>query len=116
MGLGHPGYLQLLDERRLLHIQKSGSYGTQADPFLNFTTVAELSGQPRYLYPVHRSIEKLVRVLNLHAQGRVGELEEEFMDVASLLDCATAMLREDAARKLVRLREEAPGGGDPRAS
>ena len=93
---GHPGYRKLLDERWGLHQEKSGGYGTGKDPFANFTAVAQLTGQPRYLYPVHRTIEKLTRVLSLHAQGRVGELEEEFKDCASLLDCATTMLREDS--------------------
>lgn len=92
---GHPGYLRLLGERTHLHCEKSAGYGTHDDPFANFTAVANLTGQPRYLYPVHRTIEKLTRVLSLHAQGRVSELEEEFKDCASLLDCATAMLRED---------------------
>ena len=94
---GHPGYMKVLDERRALHVEKSSGYGTGSDPFANFTAVAEMSGQPRYLYPVHRTIEKLTRALSLHAQGRTGELEEEFKDCASLLDCATAMLREDSS-------------------
>jgi hypothetical protein len=81
-GLGHPEYLALVDDILQLHKDKSA--------------VAELTGQPRYLYPVHRSIEKLTRVLSLHAQGRTAELEEEFVDVASLLLCAAAVLREDS--------------------
>jgi hypothetical protein len=92
---GHPEYLSLADEIRRLHVLKSGGYGTGPDPFANFTAVASLTGQPRYLYPAHRSIEKLTRVLSLHAQGRTAELEEEFLDVASLLLCAAAMLRDD---------------------
>ena len=92
---GHPGYVALLDELRALHKTKSAGYGTGDDPMGNFTAVAHLAGQPRYLYPVHRTIEKLTRVLSLHASGRVGELEEEFLDGASLLLCAAAMLRDD---------------------
>lgn len=95
MSGGHPEYMKVLDERRALHIEKSAGYGTGDDPFANFSAVAQMTGQPRYLYPVHRTIEKLTRVLSLHAQGRVDELEEEFKDCASLLDCATAMLRCD---------------------
>ena len=94
---GHPGYKKLLAERLDLHVEKSRGYGTGSDPFANFTAVARAKGQPRYLYPVDRVQEKLTRIYSLHAQGRVGELEEEFKDCASLLDCATAMLREDAA-------------------
>ena len=95
-GQGHPGYLRLLDELRGLHKVKSGGYGTGSDPMANFTAVAAVTGEPRYLYPVLRSIEKLTRVISLHASGRVAELGEEFLDVSSLLLCAEAMRREDA--------------------
>ena len=94
-GQGHPGYLRLLKERVALHVLKSGGYGTDTDPFANFTAVARMKGQPRYIYPVDRVQEKLVRVYSLIAQGRDEELEQEFSDMASLLDCATTMLRED---------------------
>lgn len=107
---GHPEYVRLLEERLALHIEKSGSYGTEDDPMRNFSIVADLTGQPRYLYPVHRALEKLTRVLSLHAQGRTGELEEEFVDVASLLDCATAMVRED---EILRNEERAAPKDDP---
>jgi hypothetical protein len=95
-GAGHPEYVALAEELLALHKTKSGGYGTGTDPFANFTAVASLSDQPRYLYPVHRTIEKLTRVLSLHEQGRSGELEEEFLDGASLLLCAAAMLRDDS--------------------
>lgn len=95
-GQGHPEFLKLLDDLRALHLLKSGGYGTGDNPFENFSAVATLTGQPRYLYAVHRSIEKLTRVLSLHEQGRTAELEEEFMDVAGLMLCAAAMLRDDS--------------------
>ena len=94
-GQGHPGYLRLLKERVELHILKSSGYGTEADPFANFTGVAEIKGQPRYEYAIDRVTEKLIRVHSLMRQGREDELEQEFTDMASLLDCATTMLRED---------------------
>lgn len=94
-GKGHPGYLSLLKERVELHILKSGGYGTDKDPFANFTAVARAKDQPRYVYPVDRVQEKLARVYSLIAQGREEELEQEFSDMSSLLDCATTMLRED---------------------
>lgn len=102
-GKGHPEYRKVLAERLDLHIEKSSGYGNGSDPFANFTAVASLTGQPRYLYPVHRTIEKLTRVLSLHAQGRTWDLEEEFKDCASLLDCATALLREDTTKKSLEL-------------
>ncbi len=88
-------YDQILEELRTLHSVKSGGYGTGEDGYANFTAVAALTGQPRYLYATLRAIEKLTRVLSLHEQGRVQELSEEFGDVASLMICAESMRRED---------------------
>ena len=102
-GKGDPEYKKVLGERLDLHLEKSAGYGTGEDPFANFSAVANMTGQPRYLYPVHRTIEKLTRVLSLHAQGRTWDLEEEFKDCASLLDCATAMLRTDTTKKSLEL-------------
>ena len=90
---GDPEYLRLLDELRALHVTKSAGYGTKADPLANFLTVAAHSGQPAFVYPVLRAIEKLSRWSSLYAQGRVDELEEEHLDVASLLLCAEALRR-----------------------
>jgi hypothetical protein len=77
-GKGHPGYLRLLKERIQLHIEKSGGYGTDDDPFANFTAVANAKDQPRYVYPVDRVQEKLARAYSLIRQGREDLLEEEF--------------------------------------
>lgn len=95
VGSGDPEYLKLLDDLRNLHLLKSGGYGTDEDPMANFSAVADATGEPRYLYAIHRSIEKLTRCLSLHAQGRSGELGEEFTDTASLLLCAESMRRSD---------------------
>lgn len=92
---GHPGYRRLLAERLDLHIEKSSGYGTGHDPFANFTAVAQVKGQPRFVYPVDRCLEKITRIYSLLNQGRFAELGEEFADCASLMDCAHAMLRED---------------------
>ena len=94
-GKGHPIYKRLLEERLDLHIEKSGGYGTDDDPFANFTAVARAKGQPRFIYPIDRLQEKLTRVYSLIQQDRVAELPEEFADIASLADCAHAMLIED---------------------
>lgn len=95
---GHPEYLKILGERWDLHIEKSGGYGTNADPMANFTAVAELSGLPRWLYPVLRTQEKLTRIMSLYHQGRLDEIDEELSDSSSCLDCALAMKREDSPR------------------
>lgn len=113
-GQGHPEYMKLLEERLELHLEKSGGYGTNADPMANFTLVAQATGEPRYVYPVLRSLEKITRIISLHGQGRVSELEEEFKDIASLMDCAAAMLREDSGNGRIpdlvdRVREYTPG-------
>jgi hypothetical protein len=90
---GDPEYLKLLDELRALHVTKSAGYGTGEDPLANFTAVAAHSGQPAFVYPVLRAVEKLSRWASLYDQGRLDELEEEHLDVASLLLCAEALRR-----------------------
>lgn len=93
---GSDQYSAILKELEELHSLKSGGYGTGEDPYNNFSAVAVLTGQPRYLYATLRAIEKLTRVLSLHEQGRVEELSEEFTDIASLAICAEALRRLDA--------------------
>jgi len=88
-------YATILEKLGTLHTVKSGGYGTGEDPYANFTAVAALTGQPRYLYATLRAIEKLIRVLSLHERGRTEELSEEFTDIASLAICAEAMRRSD---------------------
>ena len=95
-GNGHPEYLRLLDELRATHLEKSGGYGTEEDPFANFTAVARHNGRPAYAYAVDRVIEKLERWKSLFAQGRFEELGEEHLDAASLLLCAEALRRTNA--------------------
>ena len=94
-GQGDPTYLDLLAEMRTLHLEKSGGYGTGADPFANFTAVAAVSGRHRFEYPIDRMVEKLTRAKSLIAQGRLAEVGEEFKDVAGLALCAEAMRRGD---------------------
>lgn len=91
---GHPEYLRILEERKQIHLEKSGGYGNPADPFANFTAVAALTGLPAWVYPMLRAQEKLARCWSLYEQGRVDELGEEFTDISSLLDCAEALRRQ----------------------
>lgn len=88
-----PIYVQLLDELLDLHYDKSGGYGTLDDPLANFTSVAASSREPAYRYPRRRVIEKLARLESLDEQGRIDELEQEHLDVASLMLCAEALRR-----------------------
>lgn len=92
---GDPDYLNALADLRSLHVLKSSGYGTPIDPLANFTAIAKLTGEPAYRYPRRRAIEKLARMEALEAQGRTTELEEEHLDVASLLLCAEALRRRD---------------------
>jgi len=91
-----PMYVQLLDELLDLHQDKSQGYGTGADPFANLTAVASLAGEPAWRYPRRRAIEKLARLESLETQSRVDELEEEHLDIASLLLCAEVLRRRFA--------------------
>lgn len=92
---GDAEHHKILDELHDLHSEKSGGYGTGKDPYANFSAISALTGQSRYVYPIHRAIEKLSRCLSLIDQGRTDELGEEFRDVSSLLVCAESMRRQD---------------------
>lgn len=72
-------------------MEKSGGYGTGADPLANFTAVASVTGEPAWRYPRRRILEKLARIESLEAQGRLGEIAEEHLDIASLALCAEAL-------------------------
>ena len=90
---GDPHWLEAHAELVAVHEEKSSGYGTGDDPLANFASVAALSGDMPYIYPCRRAIEKLSRVESLVRQGRYDDLQEEFMDVASLMLCAEALRR-----------------------
>lgn len=92
-GHGDPVYLELLDELRELHLEKSAGYGTPAEPLANFIAVADARDEPHFVYPIDRMTEKLARCRSLIAQGRLEELGEELPDMASLLLCAEVLRR-----------------------
>ena len=60
---------------------------------LTAIAIAALTGEPAWVYPRRRAIEKLARMESLEKQGRTDELEEEHKDVASLMICAEALRR-----------------------
>lgn len=103
---GDPDWLAVWESLLSLHIEKSSGYGTGDDPLANFTSVAALSGEPAWLYPLRRSVEKLARCESLYRQGRTGDLAEEFKDIASLALCASALLK-----RLKKLDPGYPVGG-----
>ncbi len=90
---GDPHWLEAHAELIDLHREKSGGYGTGADPLANFTAISALTGEPPWRYARRRALEKLARMESLEAQGRIDELQEEHMDVASLMLCAEALRR-----------------------
>jgi len=104
---GDPDYLAAHAELLQLHRAKSSGYGTGTDPLANFTAVALIEGEPPWRYPRMRALEKLTRIKSLEAQGRLDELEEEHLDVASLLLCAEALRRRAAPRSLLPDLEDA---------
>lgn len=94
-GEGHPVFIKEAEALKELHQLKSGGYGTSNDPFANFTAITAISGQERWVYAQHRSVEKAARVLSLTAQKRYKELAEEFRDQAGLALCCLAMFADD---------------------
>ena len=90
---GDPDWLEAHSELVDVHREKSGGYGTGDDALANFTAIAALTGEPAWRYPRRRALEKLARMESLESQGRIDELEEEHMDVASLMLCAEALRR-----------------------
>lgn len=94
-GLGDPDWLAAHADLLDLHRVKSSGYGTGDDPLANFTAVAGMTGDPPWLYPLRRSVEKLARCESLYRQGRHAELLEEFGDLAGLALCAAALLRRE---------------------
>lgn len=90
---GDPDWLAAHKDLYDLHLEKSGGYGTDQDPLANFAAVAASTGQPAYLYPLDRIVEKIARIRSLEAQGRIGELGEDLGDIAGLALCASALWR-----------------------
>lgn len=93
-------FLQLLDEIKVIHEEKSAAYGTALYPFANFYTVARYGGHHVCEYPLLRIIEKCTRAHNMIKNSREEEIEE-FMDIAGLALCAE-VLRREAIQKVDR--------------
>ena len=89
---GDPTYLALLNELRALHLDKSSSYGTPADPLANFRAVSQVTGAHPARYGLERIVEKATRAIHLIDAGRADEVEE-CLDVAGLALCAESLRR-----------------------
>ena len=77
-----------------LHVEKSATYGSNADRLANFTTVGRVTGEPAERYALVRIIEKATRALNMiDLTGQADEVRE-YPDMASLaLICETLRRR-----------------------
>lgn len=89
---GDPGWIEVHAELRVLHLEKSSTYGVDAEKFANYIAVAETTGDPPELYIAERCIEKLTRTVN---QIRAGDSRgvKEWPDLSSLAICAEALRR-----------------------
>lgn len=97
MTKGDPNWLAAYDELRALHIEKSSTYGTDADRLANFTAVAAVTCGHDEKYVLERIIEKSVRALHMLGSGRADQVKE-YKDIASLALCAEALRRRSANR------------------
>mgnify|MGYP001606125155 FL=1 len=91
IGMGDPNWLQAWEELCPLHLSKSSTYGTAADPLSNFTQVAAQTGNPAEWYVAERMLEKLHRAFNIMRSDP--SAVEEWPDIASLALCAEALRR-----------------------
>lgn len=90
-----PGWLRAHRELLALHVEKSATYGTDADRFANFTAVAANSGAAPEYYPLLRIMEKAQRALIMIGAGQ--ELDvREYPDMASLAIICEALRRRRA--------------------
>lgn len=91
--MGDPDWLDAHRGLLELHRAKSEGYGSTDDALANFVAVSRVTGEPAFVYPWRRMIEKLARCESLYRQGRFRELGEEHEDLAGLALCAEALLR-----------------------
>lgn len=89
---GDPLWIEAHDELRALHLRKSATYGTTADPLANFADIAAVANQQPERYVLERIVEKCSRALHMIDAGKADEVKE-YPDVASLALCAEALRR-----------------------
>ncbi len=85
-------WLEAHRELRALHFNKSATYGSETDPLANFVKTGELADVAPERVAILRTVEKLVRALNMIDAGK-GHLVAEYPDVASLALCCEALRR-----------------------
>ena len=102
-GFGDPDWLAAHADLRMLHADKSASYGTADDRLANFTSLAEQTGDAPERYVLERIIEKAGRALNIIAAGDP-YLVAEYPDLASLSLCAEALRRRRSVQNVQPIR------------
>jgi hypothetical protein len=92
---GHPGYLKILEEMRLLHEKKAADYGSKADPFKNIRAATCLGIEP-WKAALLRARDKWSRIEAYIENGSLQNesLEDSLMDGAAYFLIALAMRRE----------------------
>lgn len=89
---GDPDWRDAHKELLDLHVRKSSTYGTGADPLANFSDSAVLLGkEPEYAVLV-RILDKVSRAVHMIDAGQADAVKE-YPDIASLALCAEALLR-----------------------
>ena len=91
---GDPGWLQAHRDLLALHLDKSSTYGTGADPLANFSAVSAITGDTPERYALQRIIEKASRAINQIDAGCSGDVKE-YPDIAGLALCAEALRSRD---------------------
>jgi len=91
-GKGDGGWWEAWAELYPMHVDKSGTYGNQADALANYVNTSEQLGQPDEYTPMARIIEKLERARNMVLAGRADEVKE-WPDIAALAIGAEALRR-----------------------
>lgn len=91
---GDPLWMEAWGKLGPLHLEKSSTYGTTADPLANFTDVAHLTGQPAERYALMRIVEKASRALHQIDAGDA-QAVKEYPDIASLALCCEALRRRN---------------------
>lgn len=86
------GWLAVHEELRGLHVEKSSTYGHDADRLANFTGIAAITGDPAELGALLRIIEKSIRALNMIRAGDADAVRE-YRDLASLAIICETLLR-----------------------
>jgi hypothetical protein len=98
--VGHPEYLKLLDEMRVLHCKKAADYGRGEDPFANVRAGADF-GVPAWVGVMIRANDKMHRIKSFIQNGELKNesVEDSLKDLAAYALIALVLLREEQAKK-----------------